>query len=301
MVARREISDEVWAVMEPLMPTASGRSRPWSDHRLAVEGMAWKYRTGAPWRDVPERFGKWNSIYKRFARWSEDGTWEKLLAEVQKQADAAGKVDWVVSIDSTIARVHQHGATLKRDEGALSNHRDPWIEPPDHAIGRSRGGLTTKLHLVADGRGRPLGMVITGGNVNDTTMMTAVLEDICVPRAGKGRPRTRPERVLADKGYPSKANRAWLRARGIAATIPERDDQIAHRRRKPGRPIDFGHQQQERYKGRNVVERCFNRLKQWRGIAMRSDKLARNYRAGISLATTLIWIKTEVISLPSGW
>ena len=92
--------------------------------------------------------------------------------------------------------------------------------------------------MVCDGRGRPLGMLITGGNVNDTTMMTAVLEDIRVPRAGKGRPRTRPDRVLADKGYPSKANRAWLRSRGIAATIPERDDQIAHRRKRPGRPIE---------------------------------------------------------------
>ncbi|WP_454116063.1 IS5 family transposase [Microbacterium aurum] len=280
--------------MEPLMPTVTGRSRPWTDHRLAVEGMAWKYRAGAPWRDVPERFGKWNSIYKRFNRWAEDGTWEKLLAEVQKQADAAGKIDWVVSIDSTIARVHQHGATLKRTQGALPNHKNPWFEPPDHGIGRSRGGLTTKLHLVCDGRGRPLGMVITGGNVNDTTMMPAVLEDIRVPRDGKGRPRTRPDRVPADKGYPSKANRAWLRTRGIAATIPERDDQIAHRRKKPGRPIDFGDQQQERYKGRNVVERCFNKLKQWRGIAMRSDKLARNYRAAISLAATLIWIKTDL-------
>ncbi len=79
--------------------------------------MAWKCRTGAPWRDVPERFGKWNSIYKRFNRWASDGTWEKLLAEVQKQADAVGKIDWVVSIDSTIARVHQHGATLPRDTG----------------------------------------------------------------------------------------------------------------------------------------------------------------------------------------
>src|SRR4051795_8370386 len=97
-------------------------------------------------------------------------------------------------------------------------------------------------------------MMITGGNINDTTMMTAVLEDIRVPRAGKGRPRTRPDRVLAHRGYPSRANRAWLRERGIAATIPERDDQIAHRRKKPGRPIDFGDQQQERYKGRNVVE-----------------------------------------------
>lgn len=141
---------------------------------------------------------------------------------------------------------------------------------------------------VADGRGRPLGMMVTGGNVNDSTMMTAVPDDIRVPRAGKGRPRARPDRMLADKGYPSKVNRGWLQQRGIAATIPERDDQIAHRRRKPGRLVDFGDQQQKRYKGRNVVERCFNRLKQWRRIAMPSGKLARNYRAAICLAATLI-------------
>lgn len=102
--------------------------------------------------------------------------------------------------------------------------------------------------------------------------------------------------MLADKGYPSKANRAWLRDRGITATIPERDDQIAHRRKTPGRPIDFGDQQKERYKGRNVVERCFNKLKQWRGIAMRSDKLLRSYRAAVSLAATLIWIKSVLIN-----
>src|SRR5699024_281667 len=101
--------------MEPLMPTVLGRSRPWADHRHAVEGLAWEYRSGAPWRDVPERFGKWNSIYKRFNRWAEDGTWGKLLAEVQEQVDAAGKVDSAVSIDCTIARVHQHGATLPSD------------------------------------------------------------------------------------------------------------------------------------------------------------------------------------------
>ena len=103
----------------------------------------------------------------------------------------------------------------------MPNHKNPWSEPPDHGIGRSRGGLTTKLHLVCDGRGRPLSMMITAGNINDTTMMSAVLENIRVPRDGKGRPRTRPDRVLADKGYPSRANRAWLRDRRIAATIPE--------------------------------------------------------------------------------
>jgi transposase len=107
-----------------------------------------------------------------------------------------------------------------------------------------------------------------------------------------------PDRVLADKGYPSKKNRAWLRERKIAATIPERDDQIAHRRKNPGRPIDFGEAQQERYKGRDVVERCFNQLKQWRGIAKRSDNTARAYRAAIALAATLIWIKTDLIHTP---
>jgi len=120
-------------------------------------------------------------------------------------------------------------------------------------------------------------------------MLIDTLSEIRV--AGRtGRPRSRPGRLLADKGYPSKANRAWLRARDIATTIPERDDQIAHRRKKPGRPIAFGEEQQERYKGRNVVERCFNKLKQWRGIAMRSDKTARNYHAALCLAAPLQWV-----------
>lgn len=153
--------------------------------------------------------------------------------------------------------------------------------------------MTTRVHLVADGRGRALSMAITGGNVNDTTMMTTVVGAIRVPRLQGGRARSRPDRVMADKGYPSKTNRAWLRRHGIAATIQERDDQIAHRRKRPGRPIDFGIQQRRRYRGRNVVERCFNQLKQWRGIAMRSDKTARSYHAGIGLAATLHRLNTS--------
>ncbi len=120
-------------------------------------------------------------------------------------------------------------------------------------------------------------------------MLTATMEQIRVVGA-KGRPRTRPDRLMADKGYPSRANRAWLRDRGIPATIPERDDQIAHRRKRRGRPIDFGDDQRERYRGRNVVERCFGKLKQWRGIAMRSDKTARNYHAAVCLAASLQWL-----------
>lgn len=174
-------------------------------------------------------------------------------------------------------------------QGAQSNYKKFGLEPPDHAIGRSRGGLTTKNHLVCDGKGRALAFVLTPGQAADTRMLTDTLNEIRVAGA-RGRPRTRPERLLADKGYPSKANRAWLRQHGIAATIPERDDQIAHRRKNPGRPIDFGDEQKKHYKGRNVVERCFNKLKNWRGIAMRSDKTARNYHAALCLAATLQWV-----------
>ena len=82
-----------------------------------VEGMVWRFRTGAPWRDVPERFGPWNTVYKRFDRWSKDGTWDRLLAAVQSRSEAAGQLDWVTAIDSTITRVHQHGASLPRTTG----------------------------------------------------------------------------------------------------------------------------------------------------------------------------------------
>jgi transposase len=108
-------------------------------------------------------------------------------------------------------------------------------------------GLTTKTHLVADGKWRALAFVLTSGQVADTTMLPDTLDEIRVAGAS-GRPRQRPDRLLADKGYPSRANRAWRRERGIATTIPERDDQIAHRRKRPGRPIDFGDEQRQRYR-----------------------------------------------------
>jgi transposase len=181
----------------------------------------------------------------------------------------------------------------------MSSYTNPReLEPPDHAIGRSRGGLTSKVHLVSDGRGRPLNLIVTPANVNDTTMLGGVIDGIRVPRTGPGRPRTRPDNVLADKGYPSRANRSYLAARGIRATIPDREDQKANRKRKGsagGRPPALD---TELYRKRNVVERCFNRLKNWRGIATRTDKTARNYRAGILLASTLIWIQTDLINTP---
>lgn len=116
-MSRDVISDEVWAVIGPLFPRVQGTGRPPVDRRVVVEATAWRFRTGAPWRDMPERFGNWNTIYKNFNRWSDAGVWARVLENVQSLAQQAGDLDWVTSIDSTIVRVHQHGATLPRVTG----------------------------------------------------------------------------------------------------------------------------------------------------------------------------------------
>ncbi|MCZ0982956.1 IS5 family transposase [Streptomyces diastatochromogenes] len=273
---RHELSDAEWEFVRPLLPE-SLRGRKRLDDRRVLNGIVWKFRTGTAWRDVPERYGPWATLHTRFRRWAADGTFDRMLRAAQARADAAGDIEWLVSVDSTVVRAHQHAAGARK--GGL---RDP-------ALGRSRGGLTSKIHLACDGRGRPLGFVVTGGNTNDCTRFTAVMEAIRVPRTGPGRPRIRPDHVLGDKGYSSKAIRTWLRRRGIPHTIPERADQIRNRARRgsrEGRPPAFD---REAYKHRNVVERCFNRLKQWRGIATRYDKTAQSYEAAVTLASLLMW------------
>lgn len=134
-----------------------------------------------------------------------------------------------------------------------------------------------------------MGMALASGDTGDTTMLAAMLHNICVPCSGLGRLPTRPERVLLDRSYSAKANRAWSRPSGIAATIRERDDQISHRRKKPGRPFDPATEKKRGDKGRTVDECCVNKLNQGRGIAMRSDKFARSDGADICLLATLIW------------
>jgi transposase len=128
-MSRQEISDEQWAVLAPLFPARKRTGRLPLDMRSTVEGIAWRFRTGAPWRDVPERFGNWNSVYQRFADWSADGTWARVLATVQGQAAAAGEVAWTVSVDSSITRVHQHGATLPRDTGGWAELHESLVSP----------------------------------------------------------------------------------------------------------------------------------------------------------------------------
>jgi transposase len=161
------------------------------------------------------------------------------------------------------------------------------------ALGRSRGGLTSKLHLAVDGRGLPMAAVLTPGQAGDNPQLIPLLDQVRVARAGPGRPRQRPARVVADKAYSHPSTRAALRARGIAFTCPQRSDQITHRKRQGsagGRPPAFD---QHIYTGRNVVERCFARLKQFRALATRYAKRAAYYRATLILAAVVLWLRED--------
>ena len=183
----------------------------------------------------------------------------------------------------------------RASQGAESNYTNrasaPDHEPPDHAIGRSRGGLATKIHQLVDGHGRPLVIALTAGQANDSPMLKYLLADFAVARPGRGRARTRPNAVLADKAYSSRGNRTLLRSKRVIAVIPQPSDQIAHRKRRGsagGRPPAFD---TDTYKGRNVVERSFNDYKQWRGLATRYDKLASVYRGAVVLRAITLWLR----------
>ena len=168
------------------------------------------------------------------------------------------------------------------------------VTPDREGLGRSRGGVSTKIHLAADARCRPIGRVTSAGQRHDSLAFTALLADIRILRRGPGRPRTRPDRVLADKAYSTAKIRTRLRARGIKATIPQPGNQVNGRIAKGsagGRPPAFDKQ---RYRDRNTVERAINLLRGYRAVATRYDKREFVYKATIDVASIRIWLRDPV-------
>lgn len=160
-------------------------------------------------------------------------------------------------------------------------------------LGRSRGGFTSKLHLSADGRCRPLSLIVTPGRRADCTQFKPVLENIRVPRVGPGRPRRKPDSLAADKAYSNRPCRDYLRRRGIRHTIPEKTDSQAARLRKGSRGGRSPGFDEKRYKKRNTVERAINRLKQCRAVASRYDKRGYVFLGTATAAALVIWLRAR--------
>ncbi|MFJ4869494.1 IS5 family transposase [Streptomyces sp. NPDC088757] len=307
---RGDLSDAEWERLRPFLPVSNGRCGRWRYHCQAIDGILHRVRTGVQWRDLPERFGPWKTVYERHRLWSADGTWERLLQQVQAAVDAAGEIDWDISVDSTIVRAHQHAAgahrsapcaRLKGGRRGGTPGRDAVAEPRrppggggagSEGLGRSRGGFTSKVHLRADGRCRPLSLVITPGQRADCTQFRPVLEKIRVPKLGPGRPRKKPDSLAADKAYSNGPCREYLRRRGIWHTVPAKTDSQAARLRKGSRGGRSPGFDEERYKKRNTVERAINRLKQSRAVATRYDKRGYVYLGTATVAAVAIWLRT---------
>jgi transposase len=180
VVRRHELTDEQWQAIQPLLPPSGTKGRTRVDDRRVINGMLLKAKTGMAWRDLPERHGPWKTVYTRFWRWSRDGTLSVLVERVRVIAEAIDELDGRCrSTPASCAPTSTPPAPARRGfprliQGAPGSGDRP-TEPGDHAVGRSRAGPTTKIHLACDGHGRPLSVLLTGGNVNDCTRFTQVL------------------------------------------------------------------------------------------------------------------------------
>jgi transposase len=248
---RQRLRDDQWDRIKDTLPGRAGSvGVTAADNRRFVDAVLYRYRTGIPWRDLPESLGDWNNIHRRFSRWAAGGVWARMLVLLAADAD-----NEYAMIDSTVVRAHQHSAGAKKADG-------------DQAIGRSKGGLTTKIHALVDALGNPLKIILTGGQVHDLAGADALL------------PGMEAKALLADKAFDAGERVIKpLEAAGKTAIIPPKSN------RQNPRKYD-----KARYEARHLIENFFCWVKQFRAIATRYDKTARNFLAAFHLVAVLCWL-----------
>ena len=302
---RHDLTDGEWARLGPLLPGHPRQGHRWNDHRLVIDGMFFRARAGCPWRDLPERFGNWKTVYNRHRRWSGDGTWEKILDPLRAGCDAGhGQgVDGGGGCDggpgaSACGRGPAPAARRcgAGPAGAGAAERSGAHQGTDELQGP---GDVRPVPGRADQQDSPAGRPgVPAAGPGHQRRAAARLPGLC-PADGSAedraaRPGPAPDPAgpgAGDKAYSSSAIRAHLRRRGIKATIPEPADQVRHRLRRGssgGRPPAFD---PTAYKERNTVERAFSQLRQHRAVATRYDKRDFVWRGTIDVASIRIWLR----------
>lgn len=246
---RLMLTDELWSKLWPILSENDIYDKP--DLRQTIEGILYKMRVGCPWRDLPQDRWDWKKIYSRFNDWSKK---EKLI-NIFKSLVISPDMEWKM-IDGSVIKAHQHATGARKREIT--------------AIGRSVGGLTSKIHMVVDSHGNPIDFEVTEGQVHDIQMATELIER--TPKSSF---------TIADKGYDGEYLRWVIREQESVPVIP----------RKSNSRIGNEGLDKFIYKQRHKVENVFARIKHYRSIATRFEKLKRNFEGMLSLACAYIWLK----------
>ena len=247
-----KITDEQWKIIEPHLPKPKSTGRPALNSRTVFNAIFWVLDSGAKWRYLPKEFGNWNIIYHKFRKWCELGVFEKILQSLVENA----KKYFLIEMDSTFCKVHQHAAGARKILG-------------NQDIGISRGGKTTKIHALVNEHFQLVSVELSGGNIHDSEMAIKLLSKVTLE--GK--------KILADKAFCSEEIRNFISQEKAGVCIPDKSNAVVIH--------EFD---EELYKARNIIERFFQHLKNFRHIATRYDKLSECFLNFVLLAAVMIKI-----------
>jgi transposase len=267
-MATVHLTDKQWAFIQPLLPPPARTGRPRADDRRTVEGILYILITGCRWQDLPHEYGAPTTVWRRLRRWGEEGIWERIWHAALSRLDVQGKLDWSMAfLDGSFAPAKKGG----------------------EKVGLTRKGKGTKWMLVVDGNGLPLGFHLDSANRAEVRLAEQTLDTIRVARPC-GRPKQRPEKLVADRGYDSRVFRRMLRGRGIRMCIPPKR-RPAQWKSKRGRPVVAC---KNDYRLRFKVERSFAWLGNFRRLLIRWERLFSVYRSWFTVALLLLCLRRMI-------
>jgi len=267
-MARIHLTDTQWAFIQPLLPPPARTGRPRANDRRTIEGIIYILTTGCRWQDLPREYGAPTTVWRRLRRWSEEGVWDRIWRAALAALDRRGQLDW--------SRAFLDGSFAPAKNGG-------------EQVGVTKKGKGTKWMVVVDGNGLPLGSHLDSANKAEVKLAERTLDTVGVPRP-RGRPKCRPDTLVADRAYDSGGFRAALRRRGIRMCIPPRR-RPANWRAKRGRPVVA---RKADYRLRYTVERSFAWLGTYRRLLIRWERLLPVYQGFFTVALLLVCLRRVV-------